>query len=477
MTSARQPLSVARLFRHRVAIGSLAFAIATVAACPAYAVTAVREPLTTSSKSPVAHDNEVMALAAQSGRLYAATDQWEYTGPSPAGQILVKDSGHAPWRVFEQTQSLRVQALDSFAIPRDQGLGRGHSLLVTQAIVAGRSRIQWLLDGARSFARRDSYALPSTRADVRAFGAHESGGTWSIYAGARPAGILRGTWSRTRHTLVFDPRPELTAAPPGTPGRQTQKVTGFADCGGALYVSINTNLYRRNDGRLPRGAARWMLVYQAPSVGPRNSGLRGLSCATHRGSPSLLFSTEGDGNVYRLDHLPRGQLHRALSLTPILELSSRSAIAAMLASQGTTVPATGKGAILYVIAAYNNFETLRLGGAPRQLFGLEWNYIGGCPSTRTCAPSSFDAAACFAIRTDLGSSPTYTFRCLSGPDFTPSRAQVSPVRSGQAFVAIRTFAASPFGDARLYYGGYDCDFSPADGAAWIASSTLRALRP
>ena len=38
------------------------------------------------------------------------------------------------------------------------------------------------------------------------------------------------------------------AAPPSSPGLKTQKVTGFADCGDRLYASINTNLFRRNDG-------------------------------------------------------------------------------------------------------------------------------------------------------------------------------------------------------------------------------------
>ena len=120
----------------------------------AYAVPAVREQLTTNSRSPVVHDNEIMALAPQGGRLFAATDQWEYSGPSAYGQILVKNSASSPWKIFEQTQSTRVQALDSFPIPSDQGLGAGHSLLVTQAIVNGHSEIQWLLDGATSFARR-----------------------------------------------------------------------------------------------------------------------------------------------------------------------------------------------------------------------------------------------------------------------------------------------------------------------------------
>ena len=424
----------------------VAWADATSSSVPAQ-----REQLTTNPRSAVAHDNEVMALASHSGRLFAATDQWQYSGPSPHGQVLVKSSARGSWKVFEQTQSLRVQALDSFPIPKDQGLGRGHSLLITQAIVNGRSRIQWLLDGARSFT--SSFALQSKAVDVRSFGAHKSGGVWSVYAGANPTGILRGTWSGKQHTLVFERKPELVAAPPGSPGLKTQKVTGFADCGRSLYVSINTKLYRRNDGKLPTGVARWSLVYQEPPVGPRNSGLRGLTCVTHNGSPSLLVSTEGDGNVYRFDHLGSG------ALVPILEFSPRVALRQIVGPQS----------IGYVIAAYNNFETVTVGGGERQLFGIEWNYVGGCPATRTCAPSSFDAAACFGVRADRA-QPTYALRCLGGRAFKPAATQVSPVRSGQAFVAIRTIKLSPFGDGRLYYGGYDCNFQPADGAAWIGSS-------
>ncbi len=452
---------------------------------------ALRQPLTTDSRSPVAHDTETEALVAHSGRLFAATGQWEYPGPSASGQVLVKDSSNGPWHVFEQTQSLRVEALDSFPIPDDQGLGSGHSLLITQAIVNGRSEIQWLLDGATSFAPDDSYALTSIGDDVRSFGAHESGGVWSVYAGVGPTGILRGTWSPTGHTLVFSPTPELTAAPPGSPGLKTQKVTGFASCAGALYVSINTKLYRRNDGTLRPGMARWTLVYQEGPVGQFNSGLRGLTCLTHGGQPSLLLSTEGNGNVYRFDHLPRGPLDATTSaspsqgtagLVPILEFTPVSAIRQMLAAQGTTIPASGKGSIDYVIAAYNNgdFESIEIGGVTRQVFGFEWAYLGGCPPTRTCGPTAFGAAtfnasACFAVRTDQGPAPTYVPQCLSGPDFTPSVSVGNPIRSGQAFVSIRTTQVSPFGDDRIFYAGFDCNFYPADGTAWIGTSTLNAI--
>lgn len=454
-----------------------------------YAVPAVRESLTNDSASPVVHDNEVMALAAHAGRLFAATDQWEYQGPSAYGQVLVKDSGSSPWRVFEQTQSSRVQALDSFPVPADQGLGPGHSLLITQAIVAGRSRIQWLLDGAKSFTPANSYALPSTADAVRSFGAHESDGVWSVYAGDSPAGVLRGMWSRARHTLVFGGTPEL-AAPPGSPGLKTQKITGFADCGGALYATINTKLYRRNDGALLSGTARWALVYQEPPVGAFNSGLRGLSCVWHDRSPALLLSTEGSGDVYRIDRLPHGQLDVSATaapgdgfaaLTPVLEFAPVPSIRRMLASEGVEIPASGNGSIGYVIAAYNDFTTMKIGGAVRQLFGFEWGYQGECPRAARCGPVAFNAmhfgaSACFAVRTDNGTSQAYTLRCLGGPDFTPSGEAGNPIRPGQAFVSIRTIRPSPFGDGLLYYAGYDCNFYPADGTAWAGSSTLTALR-
>ena len=449
-----------------------------------YSVPAIREKLTTDSRSPVVHDNEVMALAAHGGRLFAATDQWEYQGPSAYGQVLVKNSANAPWRVFEQTQSLRVQALDSFPIPTDQGLGAGHSLLITQAIVHGKSQIQWLLDGAKSFSQVDSFTLASTTAAVRSFGAHESNGVWSIYAGVGPTGILRGSWSKSRHTLVFSPTPELKGAAPRSRGLKTQKVTAFANCGGTLYVTINTKLFRRNDGTLAAGMPRWTLVYQEPPVGAFNSGLRGLSCVTHDGSPALLFSTEGSGDVYRLDDLPKGQLtgtgsvgpgHPLLGLVATLEFTPITAIRHMLAADGTAIPAAGPTSINYVIVAYNNFETMTIDGVTRQLFGLEWGYARSCPSTRICAPSGFDAAACFGVRTAQGPSATYTLHCLSGSTFRPSTTQTSPVRNGQAFVSIRTIKASPFGANRIYYGGYDDDFHPADGAAWVASSTTHAL--
>ena len=161
---------------------------------------------------------------------------------------------------------------------------------------------------------------------------------------------------------------------------------------------------------------------------------------------------------------------------PPSELSRIPAIRNMLSARGTDLPATGAGSIGYVIAAYNNFETVSIDGAKRQVFGFEWAYAGGCPPGRRCGPTAFaaadfDAAACFAIRTDHESSPNYQLHCLSGSDLTPTATADNPIRSGQAFVSIRTIKPSPFSNGGLYYGGYDCNFYPADGTAWIASSS------
>jgi hypothetical protein len=154
----------------------------------------------------------------------------------------------------------------------------------------------------------------------------------------------------------------------------------------------------------------------------------------------------------------------------------------MLLSEGYTVPATGPRSIVYVIAAYNDFTTVTTGRSSAQLFGFEWAYAGGCPQRRICGPVSahgatFDAAACFAIRTQRGDSPpAYGLRCLTGPDFTLHHQPATPIQTGQAFVSVRTIAPSPFSSDQVFYGGYDCNFYPANGTAWVASSTLSAIR-
>jgi hypothetical protein len=169
-------------------------------------------------------------------------------------------------------------------------------------------------------------------------------------------------------------------------------------------------------------------------------------------------------------------------LVQTLEFLPIPSIRQMLAAQGTTVPVTGRGSIAYVIAAYNNgdFQTITAGGVRDQVFGFEWGYQGVCPASQKCGPIAsgivhFNAAACFAIRSNQTQTPAYSLRCLNGPTLTATSRVSKPIRSGQAFVSIRSILPSPFADGKVYYGGYDCNFYPADGTAWVASSTLASL--
>ena len=135
-----------------------------------------------------------------------------------------------------------------------------------------------------------------------------------------------------------------------------------------------------------------------------------------------------------------------------------------------------------MIAAYNNgdFQTMKIGGIDRQVFGFEWGYQGVCPTKQKCGPIAsgvvhFNATACFAVRTDQSPSPTYALRCLEGPTVNPAARVSKPIRSGQAFVSIRSIVPAPFSGGQIYYGGYDCNFYPADGTAWVATSLRNSL--
>ena len=137
-----------------------------------------------------------------------------------------------------------------------------------------------------------------------------------------------------------------------------------------------------------------------------------------------------------------------------------------------------------MIAAYNNgdFETVRVGGVDRQVFGFEWGYRGVCPTTqrmrtdrlgRGCTSTQ---APAFAIRTDQELSPTYPVRCLGWPHSASLGAGVEahPLRAGlRLHSKHRAFAV--LGRGEIYYGGYDCNFCQNGGRAWVATSTLNSL--
>ena len=109
----------------------------------------------------------------------------------------------------------------------------------------------------RGFSSRDSFALPLDVTDVRSFGAHESGGTWSVYAGVEPTGVLRGTWSKSQHTLIFSPVPELSVLTRNRGARSDPEGHRLCRLRWGALRDHQHQLYRRNDGALPPGVSRW----------------------------------------------------------------------------------------------------------------------------------------------------------------------------------------------------------------------------
>ena len=231
----------------------------SAASSSALAVPAGRQPLATNGRSSVAHDTETEALVAHSGRLFAATGQWEYPGPigfrTDPGQE-VKD---------QSVDGLRADAVPSgpgaglLPDPERSGSRAGpfpsrhpsHRRRTFEDPVVARRRHVLFALAIRTFSRQAPTSVRS---------AHTSrAGSGPSTPGSARRGFSRESGHRARHTLVFSPKPELTVAPPGSPGAVTQKVTGFADCAGALY-------YDHQHDAL--SAQRRRPALRCPSLGP-----------------------------------------------------------------------------------------------------------------------------------------------------------------------------------------------------------------
>jgi hypothetical protein len=80
-----------------------------------------------------------------------------------------------------------------------------------------------------------------------------------------------------------------------------------------------------------------------------------------------------------------------------------------------------------------------------------------------------------ASRADQGQSPTHKLRASAGQHLR--HRPRCPNQSAQAKPScpIRSILSPPFVGGRIYYGGYDCNFYPADRTARVASSTLGCL--
>lgn len=407
----------------------------------------------------MAATSEVTTLVAHAGSLWSTTSQW--MAPEPVGGALLRRRGaDDPWQVVEQTDQLRVMALQRFTVPARHADGTPVDVLVTQTRADGVSALRWMVGDAERLV--DGFILPDSPSDVRSLGAHDEGDVFAFYAGVRPTGVLRGQWDAAGRTIVWSATPELVVAGDGL----DQKVTGFASCGGAAWVTVRTSLYRRVDGAVADGAARWTEVYRDPDDNADNSGLRGITCVRRATGDALLLGREGPGTMLRFDTLDGD------ALEPVLEADIAAVIAATLRDWGHDLTEAGPGSVDYVIPAYNDLLQVADGV---HLTGVEWSYaLGACPITRTCQPQrTFDAQACLLRRddTDGRSEPRWSLWCLAG-EATPAAAIDDPVQGGQAFVAVRALQMAPWEDGQLWMAGYDANFVPSVGTGWVGQIML-----
>lgn len=420
-------------------------------------------------------NTETLFVVRHGARLFASTGQWtvpqaQLTG----GQVLVKTSATAPWTEVLRGAVVRLSALKSVTIPTQYTSGRPTQVLLTiSRTVPEQSApptLRWLLDDELSFG--NSFDLPRpASAGIRAFGSHDDGTSFAFFTAASGLGILRGHWNNGTRTIDWSAVPELAFSGIDDSNGES-RTKSFASCGGAVFTAVENALFRRTDGPLAVGQPRWREVFTSSDA--LGSGLRGLTCLPSPAGTSLLASNEGSGSILRFDG-PTATLAADARLTPVVEANVRDVIRAGLSELGTALPVSGRGAVGYIIAAYNDFLPLDV-GAGRIAYGIEWAYEGNgaCPMTRVCTESSdFDAAACFVIRTaGAGGAPVHSLRCLSGSQLTPRPDGRLPTRSGEAFVAIRTIAPSPWIANEYYFGGYDANSMASLGTAWLARASL-----
>ncbi len=344
--------------------------VAALVTCEAGGLGASDLPATMESfdAGPAAPTNntEILHLVSHGRRMFAATGQW-MSPRTDGAQVLVKETATAPWRVFDRFPVLRVTMLESITVPARHNRGRRTQVLLTQGRreTPGPTQLLWLQDDAERF--EGAFALPR-QDQVRAVGARAETDGFAFYAGAEPTGVLRGVWDAGGGAIRWSATPELSVEAPGA----SRKVTSFAECNRSMFATIDQVLYRRDDGALAPGVARWTEWFRDPEA--RESGLRAATCILHRGRPALLVSSEGPGTVYRFDDLA------AAAPIVTVELDAKAAIAEGLRSLGTT----GDPRPLYVITAYNEFfpvkRTTRGAGGGNEgrrgtahLFGVEWN--------------------------------------------------------------------------------------------------------
>jgi hypothetical protein len=402
--------------------------------------------------------SEIMHLATHKGRLYAANGYWEDSrwadfapGDRQSAQVLRLDSTATAWQVdldlgIENdvgAEYIKGNILKSVTFTSD---GNGNALATPRnMLVMASGNMSTLV----SVWVRDDTTATWTHEVVQS-GTAIAGVRWAprdlqvyrdkvtnverIFLVLGNPGILSGVYDATDPDEIrWDTDIEF---PPGEPF--ATRALGITEANGKLYFSVGGVIFERNDGPVPTYAA---ILDLGDSVNTEVGGIRGLSTIPNPSGPgeSLIFvwaPTGGSiGEIKRLDPDGAGgyTTHDETNLSTLMSIEL-----------GVAIP--------YTLGAYNQFEPFvhPHTGETVHVIGFQ----GTAPGLGSQLWNNFYAGAMYAVRT---ADQTYTLHEVNGI-YDASK----PV-----LIAPRTFATSPFGDNRIYVGGYDANFNESDNMAWI----------
>jgi hypothetical protein len=433
---------------------------------------------------------EVRSLVPHNGSLYAAIGYAEDV-PGPAGpqtgQVLRLDTPTGEWVQDHKfpTGVNEVESMNELHLTKNGAgdpinarflvVGLNNTLCSPAPCVDNASHIaSYISLRADTTGNWLTYTVENplitsnfTSGEVRAFGYHNDNSSSPnkglIFVGERPGGVF-STYISGGELAPFTNELHLPAnlgppfttppfvqptgiAPSGGPWTTWPKnlqlrPMAFAECNGAMYVSIGLQIYKRNDGATPS----WSVLnneYLSQTTFSM-AGYRGLTCVpTASGGSTLLSSIDGDKPLLVEIDPTTGFETKELDLMAFVE------------QQWGMAPLGPESAF-----AMNEFDQF----GQDFLFGVETKI----PATTTLAPG---------FQVNPGGyeySAWYIDRASFGSGFSIHQV---PQLSSQSMVVPRSIKPSPFSDAQLtvYFGGFDVDSHPYHNTAWVVGCSSLSL--
>ena len=420
----------------------------------------------------LAGGSEVLHLVPHKAKLYAAVGYWmdprnPWYGGSPVdgswAQVLRLDGPNARWQVdLDMPMHLRPEILHSATFTTDGG-GRPLPSPVNLLLAAA---YQGNGDGGISLFTRDDATGAWTKSkiidkptgkkgeenSVRAMRVHRDKmtGVDRLFVSIGVMGIFSGVYDPAAPGKIrWDQRSES--------GPLTMRPLAIVEANGALFFSSDRFVYRRVDGPQPR----YEKVVQIDDSGGGSTfspvgGIRGMTAIDNPAGPGqslLLVWAPGNRSrscILRFDPSASGVYTRTDEIC--LDTLIRQYL------HGVPAP--------YVLAGYNELLAVPdpATNGIKNLIGMsEW--VSGVSAHTTQSKGKdggFYAGALYAVR---DAAAHYSMGEVNGPIKS----------SNPDLVATRAYALSPFpedGGRVIYFGGYDCNFTPSPDTAWIFRTSL-----